>query len=72
MSVANGRGGWAGVVVSPVILVTGSETAFESIIPSVHGGNFNVGMSFLTDTAGRFADRQASHQWDGEVVARQL
>jgi hypothetical protein len=55
-----------------VILVTGSETAFESIIPSMQGDNFNVGMSFLTDTAGRFADRQASHQWDGEVVARQL
>jgi hypothetical protein len=38
----------------------------------VQSGNFNVGMSSFTDTAGRFTDRQASHQWDGEVVARQL
>ena len=29
------------------------ETAFESIIPSVQGGQFNVGMSSLTDTAER-------------------
>ena len=26
------------------------ETAFESIIPSVQGGDFNVGMSSFTDT----------------------
>lgn len=32
------------------------ETAFESIIPSVQGGDFNVGMSSFTDTA----DRQAA------------
>ncbi len=31
------------------------ETAFESIIPSVQGGDFNVGMSSLTDTAERQA-----------------
>jgi ABC-type amino acid transport substrate-binding protein len=48
------------------------ETAFEAIIPSVRAGDFNVGMSSFTDTAGRFADRQASHQWGGEVAARQL
>ena len=29
------------------------ETAFDSIIPSVQGGQFNVGMSSLTDTAER-------------------
>jgi hypothetical protein len=51
--VANGLGGWVGVVAGPVILVTGSETAFESIIPSVQGGNFNVGTSSFTDTAER-------------------
>ena len=29
------------------------ETGFESIIPSVQGGDFNVGMSSFTDTAER-------------------
>ncbi|MCZ8382649.1 bifunctional serine/threonine-protein kinase/transporter substrate-binding domain-containing protein [Mycobacterium sp. CPCC 205372] len=29
------------------------DTAFESIIPSVQGGSFNVGMSALTDTTDR-------------------
>ena len=29
------------------------ETAFESIIPSVQGGDFNVGMSSFTDTKER-------------------
>ena len=29
------------------------DTAFEGIIPSVHGGAFNVGMSSVTDTAER-------------------
>ncbi len=31
------------------------ETAFESVIPSVSSGNFNVGMSSLTDTKDREA-----------------
>ena len=31
------------------------ETAFESIIPSVQGGDFNVGMSSFTDTPEREA-----------------
>ena len=33
------------------------EIAFESIIPSVQTGQFNVGMSSVTDTAERQADR---------------
>ena len=32
------------------------ETAFESIIPSVSGGSFNVGMSSFTDTEEREAN----------------
>jgi ABC-type amino acid transport substrate-binding protein len=32
------------------------ETAFESIMPSVSGGDFNVGMSSFTDTREREAD----------------
>jgi serine/threonine protein kinase len=45
------------------------ETAFESVMPSVAGGNFNVGMSSLTDTKEREADVdfvtyfQAGTQW---------
>ena len=33
------------------------EIAFESIVPSVQTGQFNVGMSSVTDTAERQADR---------------
>jgi ABC-type amino acid transport substrate-binding protein len=32
------------------------ETAFESVIPSVRGGDFNVGMSSVTDTKEREGD----------------
>ncbi|MGY4653873.1 serine/threonine protein kinase StpK7 [Mycobacterium sp. URHB0021] len=32
------------------------ETAFESVMPSVSGGSFNIGMSSFTDTKAREAD----------------